>query len=182
MKSCKYYLLGIMIAVKRLCGDYGMKYRIEQYRELGAKIGGGGCKAFSPITSAEPYLITVGENVTVSSGVKFITHDNSAIKVFERGTDLIGPIDIGSNSFIGMNSLLLPGVYLSENTIVAAGAVVTKSVGQPGMIIAGNPARIIGTADEFRGKYGNKVFDFSEMSRTERKVFTLNHMNMWIKK
>lgn len=40
MKSYKYYLIGIMVVAKRLCGDYGMKYRIQQYRELGAKIGG----------------------------------------------------------------------------------------------------------------------------------------------
>lgn len=127
-------------------------------------------------------MITVGNNVTVSSGVKFITHDNSAIKVFETGTDLVGAINIGSNSFIGMNVLLLPGVHLPENTIVAAGSVVTKSIAQPGMIIAGNPAITIGTVDEFREKYNNKVFDFNEMSRDERKAFTLKNMGMWIEK
>ncbi len=50
---------------------------------------------------------------------------------------------IGEKSWIGMNSMILPGVSLGPNTIVGAGSVVTKSFIDGNCIIAGNPARII---------------------------------------
>ena len=85
-----------------------MVYRIEKYRMNGAMIGEN-VRAFSPISSSEAYLIKVGNNVTISTGVKFCTHDNSVIKIFEDATDLVGPITIGDYSFIGMNTILMGG-------------------------------------------------------------------------
>ena len=103
-----------------------MKLKLERYRLDGAKIGEN-VRTFSPISSAESYLISVDDNVTISTGVKFCTHDNSAIKIYNTGTDFVGEIFIGNNSFIGMNSILLPGVKIASNCIVGAGSVVTKS-------------------------------------------------------
>ena len=53
------------------------------------------------------------------------------------------PIIIGDYSWIGMNSIVTAGVTLGPRTIVAAGAVVTKSFPQGNCVIAGNPARKI---------------------------------------
>jgi acetyltransferase-like isoleucine patch superfamily enzyme len=55
------------------------------------------------------------------------------------GKDVI----IGKKCWIGMNSVILPGVCLGDHTIVGAGSVVTKSFPDGNCIIAGNPARII---------------------------------------
>ncbi|EPB8192916.1 DapH/DapD/GlmU-related protein [Clostridium perfringens] len=94
------------------------------------------------MSSAECYLINVGDNVTISGGVKFITHDNSVIKC-TGGTDLIGSITIGNNCFVGMNNILLPGVTIADNCIIGAGSVVTRSFLQSGIVIAGNLAKCI---------------------------------------
>jgi maltose O-acetyltransferase len=52
------------------------------------------------------------------------------------------PVAIGDNVWIGTHSLILPGVEIGSNSIVASGSVVTKSVGS-GVVVGGNPARII---------------------------------------
>lgn len=145
-----------------------MEVKLERYRKQGAKIGGG-VRAFSPISSAEPYLISIGNNTTISTNVKFITHDNAAIKIFDIGTDLVGGINIGNNCFIGANSILLPGVNIGNNVIVGAGSCVTKSFENEGVIIAGNPAKIIGTVEKYHEKYKNNVFDFSGENRKYKK-------------
>ena len=52
------------------------------------------------------------------------------------------PIKIADNVWIGMNAVILKGVTIGENSVVAAGAVVTRSV-SPNTVVAGNPAVVI---------------------------------------
>lgn len=52
-------------------------------------------------------------------------------------------IDIGKYSWIGMNSVILPGVVLGPHTVVGTGSVVTKSFPEGYRVIAGNPAKVI---------------------------------------
>jgi len=54
------------------------------------------------------------------------------------------PVKIADNVWIGMNAVILKGVTIGENSVVAAGAVVTKSV-EPNTIVAGNPAQVVKT-------------------------------------
>lgn len=54
------------------------------------------------------------------------------------------PIDIGADAFVGMRALILPGVTVGEGAVVGAGAVVPRDV-EPMAIVAGNPAKRIGT-------------------------------------
>ena len=52
------------------------------------------------------------------------------------------PVKIGDNVWIGMNAVILKGVTIGENSVVAAGSVVTKSV-ESNAVVAGNPATVV---------------------------------------
>lgn len=104
-----------------------MDIKIEEMRRRGYIIGEK-CHLYSALGTAEPYLVEIKDNVTISYDVSVITHDNAPIKVIEGATDIVGKIVIGNNCFIGARAILLPGVSLADNTIVAAGSVVANSI------------------------------------------------------
>lgn len=101
---------------------------------------------------SEPELLFLGNNVQVTAGVLFITHDIicGMLNVKEQDDDyraLFKRIEIGDNVSIGARSVIMLGVKLGPNVVVAAGSVVTKSFsgGEDGIVIGGNPAKIIST-------------------------------------
>lgn len=85
-------------------------------------------------------VITVGEGVTVASGVVIRDCDSHEI----LGTRSSKPITIGKHVWIGTNAIILKGVTIGDGAVVGAGSVVTKDV--PAACVAvGNPARVIKT-------------------------------------
>lgn len=147
------------------------EYLIEYYRRHGVTIGKN-CRIYSKILTPEPYLITIGNNVTISTNVTFLTHDNSICKVLPNFTDVFGKITIDDNCFIGANSTILPGVTLGNTTIVAAGSVVTKSF-DGNVIIGGNPARIITDTDKYMKKVLPYAINTTGLSKEEKKELLL---------
>lgn len=85
--------------------------------------------------------IRIDDDVTLAPGVRVLCHDASSMR--RIGATWVAPVTIGSRAFIGADAVLLPGVRVGEDAIVAAGAVVTCDVA-PGAIVAGVPARPIG--------------------------------------
>ena len=163
--------------VKKISGS---DLNIMEMRRNGITVGEG-CRIFTRIGSTEPWLISIGDRVTISSDVHFITHDNGIIKVLDGKTDVVGPITIGDRCFIGMNSTILLGVTLGENCIVGAGSVVTHSF-PPNTVLAGNPARAICTTAEYAAKYRNKAIDFSAIPQDQREKFLKAHPELWVRR
>ena len=85
--------------------------------------------------------ITIGKGTYIAPNVGIITTNHNITNLDDHlsGKDII----LGKKCWIGMNSVILPGVILGDNTIVGAGAVVTKSFEDGHCIIAGVPAKII---------------------------------------
>jgi acetyltransferase-like isoleucine patch superfamily enzyme len=127
--------------------------------------------------SAEPYLVSIDDNVFISVGARFIPHDG-AVLPFRRelpDLDLAAPIHIGANTFVGMGALILKGVTIGPNSIVGANAVVTKSF-PGGGVIAGNPARQVKTTEEYLHKAlenSLRIGDLPEMEKhmAYKKIF-----------
>lgn len=98
---------------------------------------------------AEPYLVTLGDNVLISREVNFICHDGASLIAKQQypEMDVVKPIQIGDNVFIGLGVTILPGVTVGNDVIIAARSVVTKNI-EDGIIIAGSPARKIGKTED----------------------------------
>lgn len=139
------------------------------YRKGGVKIGNN-CLICSNLLTREAFLISIGNNTTVSTEVTFVTHDNCAKLLVSNVSDVFGAITIGDNCFIGQNATIMYGVSLADNIIVAAGSVVTKSFYKNNIIIGGNPAREIGTWESLKKKIEGKAIlrkDLKEMFETD---------------
>ena len=149
---------------------------IDYYRSIGITIGEK-CRIFSMIATPEPYLISIGDNVTIAPGVSLITHDNSVSKVLPNVTDAFGRIVIGNNCFIGVRSIILLGVSIGDNTIIAAGSVVTKSL--PSNVVAGgNPAKIICTIEDYKSRIAEYCISTKGLSKEEKKTLLLNDVKL----
>lgn len=85
--------------------------------------------------------IYIGKGSWIAPNVGLITanHDLVNLDNHTQGKDIV----LGKENWIGMNSVILPGVTLGDNTIVGAGSVVTKSFPSGNCVIAGNPAKVI---------------------------------------
>ncbi len=127
-----------------------LSLKIQQFKDAGG-ICGENFKFYCDMPG-EPFLVTIGDDVTIAAGTALLTHDNSVIKCDLDATDYFGRITIGNSCFIGLHSILLPGVTLGDHIIVGAGSVVTKSFPEGNVVIAGNPAKVICTLQEFREK------------------------------
>lgn len=154
------------------------EFGIDELRKTGVTVGDG-CRIYTVIRSHEPSMIRIGNGVTISSNVSFVTHDNSILKVLDPMTDVVGPITIGDNCFIGQNSTLMLGVTLGETCIVGAGSVVTHSF-PPHSVIAGNPARKICNTEQMAEKYRNKAIDFGVIPWNKRNQYIKERPEKWV--
>ena len=127
--------------------------------------------------------IHIGNNVTISRGVLFLTHDYSMFTVFAQGNSgmdipdaeilkqqsdkdrlsIFRHIHVEENCFIGARVTLLPGAHIGRNSIVGAGAVVKGKIPE-GSIVIGNPARVIGKTDEWLQKKAELLKEKGELS------------------
>ena len=103
----------------------------------------------SRIDELVPELIEIGDNFVSAPGSIILSHDSSML--YKTGMIRAEKTIIGDNVFIGANAVVLPGVKIGSNVIVGAGSVVTKNI-KDGLVIAGNPAKIICTIDEYIDK------------------------------
>lgn len=123
-----------------------MKYLLEHGLTIGKNF-----RSYSPYAfdSHWPWLISVGDDVTLSAEVKILAHDTSTKIV--KAPYKIGRVTIGNNVYIGMRTLILCNSRIGNNVVIGAGSVVTGCI-PDGVVAAGNPARVICSIEEYRKK------------------------------
>ena len=125
---------------------------------------------------SEPYLITIGENVRITDGVRFITHDGG-VHVLRNlynipDADKFGQIIVGDNTFIGIKSIIMPGIKVGKNVIIGAGSIVTKDI-PDNTVVAGIPARKIKSIEQYYNNSREKLEWTKGMGYYEKKEFLL---------
>ena len=137
---------------------------------------------FQPrVIPSDPKLVKFHNNVIVTSNVTFVTHDvfHLGLNNLNQGEFLYnnGCIEIMDNVFIGCNTTILPDVKIGPNVVIGAGSVIVKDV-PPNCVVAGNPAQIIGSFND----YVNKRKDISTVYHIDElwKKFNENKNNISI--
>ena len=140
--------------------------RVIPFRAHDAKRVGEGCFYLDQIVWLNGDRIELGDRVSFNFGCfvngfgGLVFHDGANIgpycmlhtanhnfddpsrPVVDQGWEDVGPMHIGRNSWIGMGSVVLPGVTIGEGCVVGAGSVVTRDL-DPFTIAVGNPAKAI---------------------------------------
>ena len=130
----------------------GVDQKNLAYRNAGVKIGSNVAIYSSNLDLLYPELISIGDNVTITNAT-ILTHDDSPVIWLKKRR--VAPVTIGSNVFVGYQSLILPGIEIGDNCIIAAGSIVTKNV-PANSVVAGNPARVIKSLTDYTTKLQNE--------------------------
>ena len=121
--------------------------------------------------STEPWIITLGNNVHITNGVKFLTHDGGTLLFRDKVPDLeiTKPITVGDNVYIGNDVIILPGVSIGNNVVIGAGAVVSRNIPDNSLAV-GVPAKVIKTADEYFAKIQKESLHLGHLNGEEKDI------------
>lgn len=152
---------------------------LNYLRDSGIRIGKGTVLFSRPsnilIDLTRPWLIEIGDNVQITKGVTILTHgyDWSVLKsVYGDIYGSSSKVKIGNNCFIGMNTTILKGSVVGDNVIIGAGSVLTGRTYPPNTVVAGNPAKVICSLEEYREKRKNaQIEEAKELVQEYYKVY-----------
>ena len=88
---------------------------------------------------AYPEYIYIDDNVILSGDIYIVAHNKPSVHFKRKIPSFVAPVVIGKNSFIGVRTVILPGVNIGEGSFIAGGSVVTKNVPH-NSVAGGNPA------------------------------------------
>jgi carbonic anhydrase/acetyltransferase-like protein (isoleucine patch superfamily) len=125
---------------------------------------------------SEPWIITLGNNVHITDGCKFIAHDGGTLIFRDQIPDLeiTKPIVVGDNVYIGEDSMLLPGVHIGSNVVIGARSVVTKDI-PDNSVAAGTPCRVIKSTDEYLQKLKRESLHLGHLKGKKKDVALRKH-------
>ena len=144
-------------------------------RLLGVRVGTGGQILGDPVAifGTEPWLITLGNHVDVTSGVSFLNHEGGiwvarGMKPELNTYDKFSPIRVGNNVMIGTGSLIMPGVTIGDNVIIAGHSVITKDI-PSNSIVGGCPAKRISDLGRFLERLEDGLVPTKKMTQHQKR-------------
>lgn len=136
---------------------YSSEAYLKHIKNLGGVVGTN-CYIFEPktvnIDLFRPWLLNIGDNVVICAKTTILTHDYSHTVLLHKYGKNIGdakPVSIGNNVFIGIGTMIVMGTEIGNNVIIGAQSVVHGKI-PDNCVVAGNPAKVICTIEEFYNK------------------------------
>lgn len=149
-----------------ILADYKYRTRIRVLIDGGLVLGKNVTIAPSAnIDGGYPYLIRIGSNCSIGEHVRVLAHDATTFK-FINGHTRLGKVEIKDNCFIGEKTIILPGVTIGPNVLVAAGSVVNRDI-PPNSCVAGVPARVYAKFDQFIERHRRQIEDGSVFEHSD---------------
>ena len=147
MKAVKFFFIRLMM---KLRGYRNAQINAVKWRMKGVDVGEGTWIFTNVhIDRTKGSEVHIGKNCVLTA-CSILAHDASLHLAYDI-LPCFAPVHIGDNCFIGWHSIVLPGVTIGNDCVIAAGAVVTKDI-PAGSIAAGNPARVIGKTEDLKAK------------------------------
>jgi acetyltransferase-like isoleucine patch superfamily enzyme len=125
---------------------------VRYFRQQGAEIGDGveifGANLFT--FGSEPYLVSIGNHVTISHDVDFITHDGGLRIARAKYPDayLYRRIQVADHCFLGAHCVLLPGAKVGAGSVIGSGSIVTGEI-PAGFVATGAPAKPVRSVEDY---------------------------------
>ncbi|MBO5105938.1 MAG: capsule biosynthesis protein CapG [Clostridia bacterium] len=147
---------------------------------------GNGCRILDnpfKVFGSEPFLIKLGDNVEITNGTRIITHDGGLwvlrnCDIQFKKADFFSPVKIGNNVFIGVNTIILPGVTIGNNVVIGAGSVITKDI-PSNSVVCGVPARVVKNLDEYKKSKISSIVNTKGLSCVEKREFLEKAYPKW---
>ncbi len=129
--------------------------------------------------STEPWLITIGNDCYITAECTFITHDGGTLILRKEVPDLeiTSPITIGNDVYIGLKTTILPGTKIGDRCIVGACSLL-KGEYPDNSVIAGVPAHVIKTTDEYLEKVKKESLHLGHLSGIDKEKELKKHFGI----
>lgn len=158
-------------AIRRAATFIERRRNPEGYaRKIGVRMGKG-CRLIDVEFSTEPWLITLGDRVSATR-TRFETHDGGVwvFRETDPDIDVVKPITVGSNVFIGYGTIILPGVTIGNNVVIGAGSIVSRDI-PSNSVAVGAPARVIKSYEAYRDGTRAVADPTKTLGRKEKRAY-----------
>lgn len=166
--------MGISKIIKKII--FGEKSDSASYvrymRKKGVKIGEG-AYLVSPrnihFDLTRPFLLEIGDHVKFAHGVTVLTHGFDWSVANCKYGDILGSagkVKIGNNVFLGVGTIVLPGVTIGNNVIIGAGSVVNHDIPDDSVAV-GNPAHVVCDIETYYEKRKNAQIEEAKLVAVE---------------
>lgn len=139
--------LSLVVNTARLHRD-PVRYFRSQGVDIGEDVEIFGASLFT--FGSEPYLVSIGNQVTISHNVDFITHDGGMRVARQKYPDayLYGRIQVADSCFLGAHCVLLLGAKIGVGSVIGSGSIVTGEI-PAGVVAIGAPAKPVKSVGEY---------------------------------